>query len=97
MTENVENVKTSGGVSELESQGATGINMESRAEMLSKMGVDAAMMERVNKAIGDLISSSLKLALKVARCQCDKKDKCMVYRAAQKVVEAVDAVQDLTE
>lgn len=59
--------------------------------------VEPVKVEAINKAFGDLVNSCVRLSLKVAKCKCEKKEECEVYKQAVKIADVVDRLQDLAE
>ncbi len=61
------------------------------------MNIEPAKLEALNKEMTELISTCVKLAIKVARCDCNNKEKCPVYIAGKRIAEVVDTIQELSE
>jgi len=61
------------------------------------VSIEPAKLEALNKEMTELISTCVKLAIKVARCDCKSKDKCPVYIAGKRIAEVVDTIQELSE
>lgn len=60
-------------------------------------GVEPVKVEAINKAFGDLVNACVRLSIKIAKCKCENREKCDVYKYALKVAEIVDNLQELAE
>jgi len=52
-------------------------------------------MEKMNELIRKLIDADTVLVVKVAACDCRKKNSCKVFLQAQEVAKIIDELQDL--
>ena len=59
--------------------------------------IEPAKMEEINNIIRDLINANVRLSIKLAKCKCDQKEKCDVYKYAKKIADLVDRLQELAE
>jgi len=51
--------------------------------------------KKVNELIRKLIDADTQLIVKVASCDCKKKEKCKVYMKAQEIAKIIDELQEL--
>lgn len=52
-------------------------------------------MEKTNELIKKLIDADTVLVVKVAACDCRKKNSCKVYLQAQEIAKIIDELQEL--
>lgn len=59
--------------------------------------IEPAKLEEMNNVLRDLINANVRLSIKLAKCKCDQKEKCDVYKYASKIADLVDRLQELAE
>lgn len=47
-----------------------------------------------NEIVRDILEKATKLAIKVASCECDRKDECGVYKLSKELAKAIDTFQE---
>lgn len=56
--------------------------------------VDSVKMDELSEIVRELVEASTKLVIKLAICECDKKD-CPVLRVAKDIAKAIDKIQTI--
>ena len=57
--------------------------------------IEQKEIEKLNELMRELISANTNLTIKVATCKCENREKCRLFREAQKVAEIIEKLQEL--
>jgi len=53
--------------------------------------------QELNQLLISLMNSSTILVVKVAACECEKRETCGVYKKAKEIAATIDKIQELRE